>query len=261
MSMRISDSSVSNRKPASALHSSVLPTPVGPRNMKEPYGRFGSRQAGARTADRVRHRADRLVLADHAFMQLLLDMQQLVALALHHARDRDAGGARDHLGDLLGADLGAQQLGPRRAGQLLSPCAASACFSCASSSGRRPYCSSETRCQFEARVASSISRLTSSISSLMCVLPCATAFSAFQDFLVVVVLALQARDLFLDQGRRLPEASSFSRATASRSIFSWIRRRSSLSITSGLESISILIFDAASSIRSIALSGRKRSVI
>ena len=32
----------SNRKVASALHSSVLPTPVGPRNMKEPYGRPGS---------------------------------------------------------------------------------------------------------------------------------------------------------------------------------------------------------------------------
>ncbi len=42
MSTRIMWSSLSNRKPASALHSSVLPTPVGPRNRNEPIGRFGS---------------------------------------------------------------------------------------------------------------------------------------------------------------------------------------------------------------------------
>ena len=40
--MRMSASSVSNRNSASALVSSVLPTPVGPRNRKEPFGRFGS---------------------------------------------------------------------------------------------------------------------------------------------------------------------------------------------------------------------------
>src|SRR3990167_6923084 len=42
MSTRIRWSSLSNKKPASALHSSVLPTPVGPRNRKLPVGRFGS---------------------------------------------------------------------------------------------------------------------------------------------------------------------------------------------------------------------------
>src|SRR5690606_39782983 len=35
-------SELSNRNSASALHSSVLPTPVGPRNRNEPIGRFGS---------------------------------------------------------------------------------------------------------------------------------------------------------------------------------------------------------------------------
>ena len=42
MSMRIRCSSESNMNSASALHSSVLPTPVGPRNRNEPIGRFGS---------------------------------------------------------------------------------------------------------------------------------------------------------------------------------------------------------------------------
>ena len=49
MSMRTIALSSSNRKAASALVSSVLPTPVGPRNMNEPIGRFGScRPARAR---------------------------------------------------------------------------------------------------------------------------------------------------------------------------------------------------------------------
>src|SRR3954471_8102315 len=42
MSMRTIASVESNRNPASALHNSVLPTPVGPRNRNDPFGRFGS---------------------------------------------------------------------------------------------------------------------------------------------------------------------------------------------------------------------------
>ena len=42
MSMRTIACSSSNRNSASARASSVLPTPVGPRNMNEPIGRFGS---------------------------------------------------------------------------------------------------------------------------------------------------------------------------------------------------------------------------
>ena len=42
MSSRIMAVSSSNRNSARALVSSVLPTPVGPRNRNEPIGRFGS---------------------------------------------------------------------------------------------------------------------------------------------------------------------------------------------------------------------------
>ena len=41
MSKRMSAFSLPNRNCASARASSVLPTPVGPRNMKLPTGRFG----------------------------------------------------------------------------------------------------------------------------------------------------------------------------------------------------------------------------
>ena len=42
ISMRINDSSLSKRYLASTLANSVLPTPVGPRNTKEPIGLDGS---------------------------------------------------------------------------------------------------------------------------------------------------------------------------------------------------------------------------
>ena len=42
ISIRTSASFVSNKNSAKALHNSVLPTPVGPKNKKEPFGRLGS---------------------------------------------------------------------------------------------------------------------------------------------------------------------------------------------------------------------------
>ena len=90
MSMRTMARSSSNRKSASARASSVLPTPVGPRNRNEPIGRFG-RQPGARPADRVRDRLDCLLLVDDPRVQRLLHVDELLHLALHQPRDRDAG--------------------------------------------------------------------------------------------------------------------------------------------------------------------------
>ena len=42
MSIRTIARSSSNKKSANDFASSVLPTPVGPKNMNEPVGRFGS---------------------------------------------------------------------------------------------------------------------------------------------------------------------------------------------------------------------------
>ena len=66
---------------------------------------------------------------------------------------------------------------------------------------------------------------------------------------------------FSSSARRSFEALSVSFLSASRSILSCMMRRSSSSIASGLESITMRLRAAASSIRSIALSGRKRSVM
>src|SRR5262252_3257384 len=116
MSMRMSASSVSNRNSASAFDSSVLPTPVGPRNRNEPFGR--------RAADGVRDDAQRFVLADDTSRQRLLHVQELFLLALQHLRDRNAGPLGDHFGDLFLGHLVAYQgrrlvLGDFRSGQAL----------------------------------------------------------------------------------------------------------------------------------------------
>ena len=81
----------------------------GPRKMNEPIGRRGSLMPGARADDGVGDELHRLVLADHALVQDLVEAQQLLALALHQPGDRDAGPARDDLGDLVLGDLLAQQ--------------------------------------------------------------------------------------------------------------------------------------------------------
>jgi hypothetical protein len=70
---------------------------------------------------------------------------------------------------------------------------------------------------------------------------------------------LELAELLVELAKRSREAVSLSFFSASRSILSWMMRRSSSSSSSGLESICMRRREAASSIRSIALSGRKRS--
>src|SRR5213596_1532282 len=104
MSTWIIASSSPNRNSASVRASSVLPTPDGPRKMNEPVGRFGSLMP-ARAADLVRHGGDRLFLADHALVQLVLHVHELLRLGLGELEHRDARPHRDDVGDLLLADF------------------------------------------------------------------------------------------------------------------------------------------------------------
>ena len=105
-------SSVSNRAAASVLASSVLPTPVGPEEDERPDGPLGVLDAGAGADDGVGHQLDRLVLADDTFVEHLVEAEQLVALPFLEPRDRDAGPARDDVGDLVGGHDLAQQPAP-----------------------------------------------------------------------------------------------------------------------------------------------------
>src|SRR5678815_5117095 len=82
MSIRTIACSSSNKNAASARASSVFPTPVGPRKMKLPSGRLGSCNP-ARAPDRVGYRHDGVVLSDHALMQALFHVDELLHLSLH----------------------------------------------------------------------------------------------------------------------------------------------------------------------------------
>ena len=105
MSTLMSASSLPNMNSASALASSVFPTPVGPRKMNEPIGRLGSfRPARAR-----RTALETIPIASSwpmtRLVERLLHLEQALGLLLRDAGDRDAGPHRDDLGDLLLVDL------------------------------------------------------------------------------------------------------------------------------------------------------------
>ena len=109
MSMRTMAFSSSNSTSASALQSSVLPTPVGPQKMNEPIGRFGSCRPLRLRRTALATARDRFVLADDALVQPLFEHEQLGPLGFQHPRDGDAGPGADDFGDFVGADFLAQQ--------------------------------------------------------------------------------------------------------------------------------------------------------
>ena len=78
MSKRTSDFSLPNRNCARARATSVLPTPVGPRNRNEPAGRFGLFRPAR---ERRMARASAMIAFSWlmiALVQLFFDAQQLV---------------------------------------------------------------------------------------------------------------------------------------------------------------------------------------
>src|SRR5213596_2742093 len=98
MSSRTMARSSSNRNSASARAVSVFPTPVGPRKMNEPVGRFGS-WSPARARRTALHRGQRFGLADDAPPQLRLEPCEPLALRLEHPGDRNPRPLGHDLGD------------------------------------------------------------------------------------------------------------------------------------------------------------------
>ena len=86
------------------------------------------------------------------------------------------------------------------------------------------------------------------------------SFSACQRAVMASAVSVRLASSSSRRARRSFEASSVSLASAIRSISSWRMRRVTTSISVGMESISIRSRLAASSTRSMALSGRNRPV-
>ena len=69
-------------------------------------------EAGPRAAQRVGDGLDRLVLADHAVVEALLHLDQLLDLALEQTADRDPGPLADDLGDVLARSTSSVSIEP-----------------------------------------------------------------------------------------------------------------------------------------------------
>ena len=105
MSRRTRCVSSPNSCSVSALTSSVLPTPVGPRNRKEPSGRLRS-VSPARERRTVRATfATASSWPTTRAVRRASSSRSLRRLVLHQALRRDAGPLRDQLGDVVLVDL------------------------------------------------------------------------------------------------------------------------------------------------------------
>ena len=104
ISIRVIACSSSNRNAAKARASSVLPTPVGPRNMNEPIGRFGSCKPARARLTAVETALNGFRLTDDALAKLFLHAKQLVFFAFEHLLHGDARPARHDRRDVIGRD-------------------------------------------------------------------------------------------------------------------------------------------------------------
>ncbi len=97
MSICMSASWLPNICAASCLAVSVLPTPVGPDEQERADRPARILQVRARAPQRAGDGAGGDLLADHDLLELGLEAEELLALLLLHARERDAGPVGDHL--------------------------------------------------------------------------------------------------------------------------------------------------------------------
>jgi len=100
MSMRTIARSSSKSASASALVSSVLPTPVGPRNKKLPMGLSGSERPL-----RLRLMAPATACTASSSMQGVLETDELGHLTFHHLAHGHARPAAHDIGDVLGGNF------------------------------------------------------------------------------------------------------------------------------------------------------------
>src|SRR5207249_5619562 len=204
---------------------------------------------------RVGNRFDRFILSDNAQMQVLFQFHQLLAFSFLQSRDGNMGPARDNLGDVFFGYFFAKER-----------------FFCLCT-----FCRRVSQFLFQLRNASVLdfARLRQ-LTTALCALELraevikfffhfrcssSTAFSFCHSALRAEDFSFNPANSFSSFFKRSLLAGSFSFLSAWRSISCCIISRSITSISVGIESSSIFKRDAASSTRSIALSGKNRSVM
>ena len=161
ISMRIRFFSSSKRASARALASSVLPTPVGPRNRKDPMGRSGSWMP----ARERRIASETLVTASSWPITRLWSTSSMCSSLSRSPSISLVTGIPVHRATIRAISSSVT----RSCSRVESRSAASASFSSSASSfwswGRRPYLSSAAFCRSYCIWADSMSAFTFSISS------------------------------------------------------------------------------------------------
>ena len=256
MSRRTMLASSSNRNSANARPNSVLPTPVGPRKMNEPMGRLGSL-----SPDRARTTAS--ATADTAsswpMSRLCRCSPRCSSFSRSPSNSLDTGTPvqRDTTSAMSSSSTSSLSRTPPSSVLRPSSCLASSPSSWLS----LPYLSSAKRLRSYSRSACSMARRVSSISSLSLRSRAMASFSISQRALSLLASSLRLASSFSSLAKRSRDALSFSLRRASRSISSCMTWREAWSSSVGMESISVRSLEPASSIKSMALSGRKRSVM
>ena len=105
MSNRIIRSSSPNSDLGERPRELRLPDARRPEEQEAPDGALRVPETRPATANGLGDGLYGLVLTDHPLVEPLLQLEEPVALLLRELRDRDAGGSRDHLRDVLDGDL------------------------------------------------------------------------------------------------------------------------------------------------------------
>mmetsp|Transcript_5440 Transcript_5440/g.13105 ORF Transcript_5440/g.13105 Transcript_5440/m.13105 type:complete len:285 (+) Transcript_5440:1105-1959(+) len=261
MSRRTMALGESNRNSASVLHSSVLPTPVGPARRKLPSGRSCEWRPA---------RASRIVLATARMASswpttLWRSSDSIDSNFSRSPRARELSGMPVDLA-MTPRMSASETWSARSPGEpSRDPSAAAAAApplpSSASSCGMTMYLSSDARVQSARLCAASSSRLAPSSFSVAALMTATRALSA-SHCLPNASRSSRFRFVSASTSRsRATLAASFSFRSASSSMRSVVIARSRSSMSSGLLSCCILRRAAASSTRSMAESGRRRSVM
>mmetsp|Transcript_1435 Transcript_1435/g.3465 ORF Transcript_1435/g.3465 Transcript_1435/m.3465 type:complete len:267 (-) Transcript_1435:1518-2318(-) len=262
MSMRTIASSVLNRNEAKAFASSVLPTPVGPRNMKDAIGLLGS----DKPARLLWMESDTAITASFCpITRLCSSSGRYSSFSRSPSTSLDTG-MPVHL-EMISAMSASvtssfSSLEPPSA-RAFCASASSAALSCLFSSNEVPYFSSAARFRSYSRSAAAISKFTRSISSFRSWTRLISRFSACH-FSVISVWSFFSCDSSRSSSDSLDLAALSLGAALfrdRRSISNCSTFLSTSSSTSGLLVISILSLAAASSTRSMALSGRNLSAM
>ena len=209
---------VSNINSANALHNSVLPTPVGPRNKNEPLGRLGSDNPAL-------ERRIALLTAFNASSWPTTRLLKYSSIRNNLSRSPSIifeTGMPVHLETTSAISSSVTLL---RNKVIFWASAGAAIVNCFSKAGIIPYCNSDIRAKSLLRLATSRSVLACSSFSLISAEPCKEAFSAFQISSRSEYSFSRSPISSSRISRRFLEAASCSFLSATCSIFNWIKRR------------------------------------